>query len=340
MRGREQRDSYQGMPSGMPSLPHNNCLRALIFQIGVFSSMPERMRHAILGVGGVGGLIGACLAHAGASVTLVVRREALAQHPRQLRLESPFGNFSPDVAVAAEVPPADVLWLAVKATQLEPALAALKNPDAVRAIVPLLNGIDHVALMRDKYGAERVIPATIAGETERVSPGHIVHRTPFARLNVLSSGKPLLAGTLEELTKIGFVCRFIDDEPTLMWGKLVFLAPFALATTAADKTVGEILSDPQWRSQGEACVREACAVAVAESAKVNPETVLAGVKAMPGNMRSSMQKDVEQHKIPELDAIAGPILRGARRHGIEVPATKKLVAAVEQRAGYADSLLA
>jgi len=291
------------------------------------------MRHAILGAGGVGGLIGACLAHAGASVTLVVRPENVAKHPKQLRLDSPFGNFAVDVAVAAEVPAVDVLWLTVKATQLEPALAALKNPDAVRGIVPLLNGIDHVPLLRARYGAERVIPATIAGEMERVSPGRIVHRTPFARLNVLSAGRDLLADTLDQFQQIGFACRFIDDEPTLMWGKLVFLAPFALSTTAADKTVGEVLSDPQWRSLGEACVRETCAVGVAEGAKVNPEMVLSGVAAMPANMRSSMQKDVEQHKAPELDAIAGPILRGAQRHGIEVPVTKKLVAAVEHRAG-------
>jgi 2-dehydropantoate 2-reductase len=303
--------------------------------------MPENMsdkisqplRHAILGAGGVGGMIGACVAHAGASVTLVVRPEALANYPRQLHLESPFGKFTVDVAVAAEVPAVDVLWITVKAAQLEPALGALKNPDAVRGIVPLLNGIDHVALLRARYGAERVIPATIAGEMERVSPGHIVHRTPFERLNVLSAGRELLAGTLDQLQQIGFTCSFIDDEPTLMWGKLVFLAPFALCTTAADKTVGEILSDPQWRSLGEACVRETCAVGVAEGAKVNPETVLSGVAAMPANMRSSMQKDVEQHRAPELDAIAGPILRGARRHGIEVPATQKLVAAVKQRAG-------
>jgi 2-dehydropantoate 2-reductase len=53
-----------------------------------------------------------------------------------------------------------------------------------------------------------------------------------------------------------------------------------------------------------------------------------------------MQKDVEQHKTPELDAIAGPILRGAGRHGIDVPATGKLVAAVERRAGYVESRLA
>lgn len=296
-------------------------------------SISKPMRHAILGAGGVGGLIGACLAHAGNPVTLIVRPGTTAQYPRQLRLESPLGNFAVDVTVSAEVPAAEVLWLTVKATQLDAALPALKNPDAVRAIVPLLNGIDHVALLRSKYGAGRVIPGTFAGETERVSPGHIVHRSPFARLNVLSAGRDLLGSTLDQLQNLGFTCRFIDDEPTLMWGKLVFLAPFALSTTAADKTVGEIFSDPQWRSLGEACVREACAVARAESAMVDADAILAGVATMPGNMRSSMQKDVEQHKPPELDAIAGPILRGAHRHGIEVPATRKLVVAVEQRAG-------
>jgi 2-dehydropantoate 2-reductase len=296
------------------------------------------MKHAILGAGGVGGLIGACLAHAGHSVTLVVRRESLAQYPKKLRLESAFGNFEVDVAIAAEVPAVDVLWITVKATQLDAALAEFKNPESVRAIVPLLNGIDHVALLRGRYGADRVIPATIAGETERVSAGHIVHRSPFARLNVLSTGRELLGSTIDQLQQMGFTCSFIDDEPTLMWGKLVFLAPFALSTTAADKTVGEILSDPELRSLGEACVREACAVGVAEGAKVDPENVLAGVAGMPANMRSSMQKDVERHNAPELDAIAGPILRGARKHGIDVPVTTKLVAAVEQRARFVDSL--
>ena len=306
--------------------------------------MPEAtakpMTHAILGAGGVGGLIGACLAHAGDAVTLVVRREVVAQYPRQLRLDSAFGKFQVEVAIAAEVPPVDALWITVKATQLESALGALRNPESVRAIVPLLNGIDHVSLLRAKYGAERVIPATIAVETERAGPGHIIHRSPFARLNVLSAGRAQFGGTLDELQKIGFECKFIDDEPTLMWGKLVFLAPFALTTTAADKPVGEILSDPQWRSLGEACIREACAVAVAEGARVNPEKVLSGVAAMPAGMRSSMQKDVEQHKTPELDAIAGPILRGAARYGIEIPATKNLVASVEGRAGVNEGLLA
>ena len=176
----------------------------------------------------------------------------------------------------------------------------------MKAIVPLLNGIDHLALLRERYGAERIIPATIAVESERVAPAHIVHRSSFARLNVLSAGRNLLSSTLDELQKFGFECRFMDHEPTLMWSKLVFLGPFALTTTASDKGTGEILSDPHWRELGMACIREACAVAVAEGAKLNADAVIAGLAKMPGNMRSSMQKDVEQGRVPELDAIAGP----------------------------------
>jgi len=297
------------------------------------------LRHAILGAGGVGGLMGACLARCGDSVTMVVRPESLAQYPEQLRLESAFGNFSVPVARAAEVPPADVLWITVKATQLDAALTTITKPDSIGAIVPLLNGIDHLAVLRARYGAGRVIAATIAVETERVAPGHIVHRTPFARLNMSSAGRSLLGTTLDELQKMGFECQFIDNEPTLMWSKLVFLAAFALTTTASGKTTGEILADPEWRQLGLSCIREASAVAVAEGAKIDADAVIASVMKMPGNMRSSMQKDVERGNAPELDAIAGPILRGAARQGIDVPATKKLVAAVERRAGFAESLV-
>jgi 2-dehydropantoate 2-reductase len=276
-------------------------------------------------------LIGACLAHSGAPVTLIVRESALKNYPEQLHLESAFGKFCVPVSRAAVVPPVDVLWISVKATQLEQSLAALSQPHSVSAIVPLLNGIDHLALLRTKYGSDKVIPATIAVESERLAPGHIVHRSPFARLNVCSAGRDLLSSTLGRLHKIGFECRFIDDEPTLMWSKLVFLAAFALTTTATRKTTGEILTDPSWRPLGLSCIREACAVAVAEGAKIDADAVIASVTKMPGNMRSSMQKDVEQGKTPELDAIAGPILRGARQHGIDIPATTKLVTAVKAR---------
>src|SRR5271165_2675792 len=289
------------------------------------------LQHSILGAGGVGGLIAACLARSGAPVTLVVRPESLAKYPTQLKLESPFGNFTVPVSRAAEVPAVDVLWITTKATQLEAALAAFTHPEKVRAIVPLLNGVDHIPLLRSKYGTDKIIPATIAVESERVAPGHIIHPSPFARLSFSSQGKSLLGATADQLQKMGFECRFVDDEPTLMWSKLIFLAPFALSTTAFNCTTGDIFTDPEKRQLGLASMRETSAVAIAEGAKIDIDAMIAGVMKMPGNMRSSMQKDVERGNPPELDGIAGPILRGGAKHGIEIPATKKLVAMVQQK---------
>jgi len=291
------------------------------------------MKHAILGAGGVGGLVGACLAHEGESVTVVVRKDALARYPKQLQLESRFGNFAVDVDVSSTVPPVDVLWITVKATQLDSALAALCDGADVGAIVPLLNGIDHVDSLRAKYGADRVIPATIAVESERVAPGHIVHRSPFARLNVSSKGRTRLGPSIEQLQRLGFTCNFTDDEPTLLWSKLVFLAPVALNTTAADKPVGQIRDDSALWNKLQSAVREACAVAVKEGANVDADAVNSIIRNLPPGSRSSMQKDVEKGNPPELDAIGGPILRGARRHGIQIPVTEELIATIKRRIG-------
>lgn len=70
------------------------------------------MAHAILGPGGVGGLVGAVLAHAGEPVTVIVRSGVLDYHPRELSLESPFGSFSVPVSVSACLDqPVEVLWV-------------------------------------------------------------------------------------------------------------------------------------------------------------------------------------------------------------------------------------
>jgi len=44
-----------------------------------------------------------------------------------------------------------------------------------------------------------------------------------------------------------------------------------------------------------------------------------------------MQKDVEKGNPPELEAIAGPILRGAERHGLSASGTLELVRKIEQK---------
>jgi len=276
--------------------------------------------------------MGACLAHVGERVTMVVRPGTVARFPAEVRLNSPLlGNFSAAVGKAEQVPACDVLWIAVKATQLEDALRSVSAPKLAKAVVPLLNGIEHVARLRELFGNDRVIPATIAGEMERVAPGQFVHPSPFAMLNVAGSGRALLEDALTKLEALGFSCRFVDDEKTLMWNKLVFLGPFALATSAAGVPIGEVLGDAARHQKLEACIREFCAVALAEGAQVNPDKVVGAFAMVPKEMRSSMQKDVERGNSPELDAIGGPVLRGGARHGIPVPATRGLVVAIEEK---------
>jgi 2-dehydropantoate 2-reductase len=73
------------------------------------------------------------------------------------------------------------------------------------------------------------------------------------------------------------------------------------------------------------------AVARAEGAQIDEQALRAIQEAAPGAMRSSMQKDVAAGRPPELDSIAGPILRGGVRHGIPVPNTGELAHLVAAR---------
>jgi len=284
------------------------------------------MRHAILGAGGVGGLVGAALAKSGDAVTVVVRPEALRDYPAELSLVSPLGSFSVPVERVSEIAqPFDVLWIAVKATHLEEALREIKNAEQIGVIIPLLNGIDHVALLRSRFGHDKVVPATIGVESERAAPGKIIHRSKFVRLTVSSSGESRLSSTLEKLTQFGFNCQFNADEMKMLWNKLVILAPCALTTTASALTMGEVYSDPVWRERMIAAMYEACAVATASGTPMDPATFLRFFEGLPPVARSSMQKDVAAGNPPELDGIAGPILRSAQEYKIEVPVTRELV---------------
>ena len=288
------------------------------------------MRHAVLGAGGVGGLVGGALAKSGQPVTLLVRPGRQDHYPERLTVESEtLGNFKAPVRVADRLDGQfDVVWITVKATALEAALRAVapeKLGDGV--VVPLLNGIDHVERLRDRYGPERVLPGTIRVEAEQMGFGRVRHLSAFVDVQVSPSPatRARAEALCEELRTAGLTCEARDDEATMLWSKLCFLAPFALATTASGGSLGVVRSDAQWRARLEECVNEACAVAVAEGAKVAPDPILAALEGAPDGFRSSMQKDVAAGRPPELDAIAGPILRSSREHGIDVLATRALV---------------
>ncbi len=168
-------------------------------------------------------------------------------------------------------------------------------------------------------------------EAERVAPGHMIQRSPFVRLALSVRGERQLEGVAARLRRAGFTCDFQADEQTMLWSKLAFLAPFALTRTVAAKTKGEVFADPTWRERLGSAVREACAVAVAEGAAVDGAKILATLESLPATMRSSMQKDVAAGRMPELDAIGGPIVRGGLKSGVEVPVTRDLAARIEDR---------
>jgi 2-dehydropantoate 2-reductase len=289
------------------------------------------VRHGVLGAGGVGGLVGGALARAGAEVLLLLRPETLSRFPGRLRVESAFlGDFEVEVATAPVLDrEVDVLWVAPKATHLEAALH-LASPERVGAavVVPLLNGVDHVALLRARY--EHVLAAAITVESERVEPGLVRQTTPFAFV-VLAAG-PRQEGIAEELRRAGFPVGLAVDEPTLLWEKLVFLAPLALTTTAMGAPVGVVQADAEWSRRLVQCHEEAVAIGVAEGATLDVQHLRRRfVGFAGGGMRTSMQKDFDAGSPLELDAIAGPIVRGGERHGIATPTTVELVRSVEAR---------
>lgn len=293
---------------------------------------PAPQTHAILGAGGVGGFIAAVLAGAGHRVIMLLRPESFQGYPAAVTLESGFGNIEAPVTPALSLTePTDVLWVTPKATQLTAALALVPNPSLVRMVVPLLNGVDHVGLLRQRLHPALVVPGTIAGEMERTAPGRFVHRSPFLRFALGEAGRAGLAAAAEAFTGFGCTVSFDPDELSLLWRKLVMLAPMALNTTAAGKTVGELRADPAWAARFEAVTREAAAVARAEGAVVDVEGTLTLLRGMPGGLRSSMQKDVAAGRPPELDGIAGPILRGGTAHRIPVPVTAALAGEIGAR---------
>jgi 2-dehydropantoate 2-reductase len=285
------------------------------------------MKHAILGAGAIGGLVGAALASLGEDVTMVVRPERLEEYPKHLTLERPTGTITaPAKAVATLSEPVDVLWIAPKTFHLQTALEAVRSSPGL--VIPLLNGVDHIEVLRERFGRDRVVPATIAVEAERVAPGSFVHRSPFVRLNLAANGESHLGAIVGRLVELGFTCQFLHNEQTLLWSKLCFLAPFALVTSASGKNAGEVFTDVEWKRRLDSAIAEACAVAKASGAEVDVTKLKAVFESMPPGMRSSMQKDVAAKRPLELDGIAGPIIRGGERYGIDVSTTAGLMEAI------------
>ena len=291
------------------------------------------MRIAVLGPGGVGGLLAALLAGAGHDVVCLAGSATTAAiRTDGVRLDS--ARFGPRVErVAAQERldrPVDVCFVTVKATQLDDALQRVPVDRLGGALlVPLLNGVEHLALLRRHYPAATVVAATIRVESTRTGPGQVRQDSPFASVELCDA--PGVDRLADVLRTAGLDVRVRPDEMAVLWDKLAFLAPLALLTTQARQPAGYVRE--QGREQLMAVIAEVAAVARAEGAAGDEHTVLAAFDALPPTMRSSMQRDADAGRPLELDALGGAVLRAAARHGIELPVTARLVAELREDFG-------
>lgn len=297
------------------------------------------MKLAVLGPGGVGGFLAAALARDGHQVVVVAREETAEKiaskgiEVRSLRLGSFSAHPNATPALSATV---DVLIVATKATGLQDALARIAVPPHL--VIPLLNGLEHLAVLRDRFDEGCVAAGAIRIESTRVRTGLVEQTSPFLRID-LATEQPALLPALQRaadvLRQAGVPVRVLDSEAQVMWEKLVRLSALSCSTSAFDLPLGEIRDDPELRVILERCVREAAAVARAEGAAIEPEDTLGELAEAHFELRSSMQRDIAAGRPPELDAIAGAVLRAGARHGLGCPTIAELAARVAQRAGIA-----
>jgi 2-dehydropantoate 2-reductase len=340
------------------------------------------VRVAVLGPGGVGGLVAGALARAregpteeglareaveervaeeevaeGRAVVVVARESTAATISVQgIHVQSVLlGDFLAHPRATPRLQePVDVLIVATKAAGLPEALERVEVDPPL--VLPLLNGLDHLLALRERFGEDPVVAGTIRVEADRPAPGVVMHTSKFLRVD-MASHAPAMREPMENLagllSQVGIHAHVYPPDPfdpspalrpvgladggesQVMWSKLVRLNALACTTSAYDKLLGEIRSQPALRADLVASIEEGCLVARAEGALIATDNPLGELTAAHATLGSSMQRDIAAGRPPELDAIPGSVLRAAARHGIACPTVERLVAMIAERAGVA-----
>jgi 2-dehydropantoate 2-reductase len=296
---------------------------------------------AVLGPGGVGGFLAAALQRSGVATTVVARPETAETIARAgLKVESVrLGSFTARPAVTSSLDTrVDYLVVATKAAGLDPGLGRIETEPGL--VVPLLNGLDHMAALRERFGSGRVAAGTIRIEADRPQPGVITQTSPFLRVD-LAADDPALRPAVERLAELleaaSVPATVGDNEAQILWSKLVRLNALACTTSACDCQIGFIRTDPSWREALSGCIYEAATVANADGAEIDPTARLQELDDAHPELGSSMQRDIAAGREPELDAIPGAVLRAAARHGVSCPTIARLYREVAARAGVRPS---
>jgi 2-dehydropantoate 2-reductase len=294
------------------------------------------MRILVVGAGAIGGYFGGRLLQHGRDVTFLVREKRAAVLERSgLTIRGATGDaslLSPPTVLAAQLrEPYDLIMLSCKAYGLEQAMVDMAPAVGPRtAILPLLNGMQQLDLLRAKFGAAHVlggqcvIPVTLdaQGVVHHLSP---LHKLTFGELDGSSSGR------MDEITRTladaGFDACPSHTIVQDMWDKWVFLASLAGITCLMRGSVGAIAAAPGGTALALSLLEECRAVAAraghapGEAAWSRACTTLTDAAS---NLTASMLRDLQQGFPIEADHVIGDMLARADRQ----PGESSLLAVV------------
>jgi 2-dehydropantoate 2-reductase len=309
------------------------------------------MKIAVVGCGAMGSVYAALLGTAGHEVWAIDswRAHVEAIRAQGLRLEGASGDATVRVHAttdAAEAGECDLVIIATKAMHVAAAAQAsrpLVGPQT--RVLSIQNGLGGPDTAAAVLGRDRVMVGVVGGFGASMrGPGHAHHNGwELVRLGELSGPvTPRLIGVAEVWQSGGFRVKCFDDIDQLVWEKLICNVCFSGTCTVTQRTIGEVMADPDAWAVASACAAEAWRVARARGIRVDIDDPVAYVRDFGSKIpdaRPSMLLDRMAGRLSEIDAINGAIPPAAAALGLEAPVNtvvSSLVRAIERGLGVRD----
>lgn len=286
------------------------------------------MKFLVLGAGGVGGYFGGRLAASGADVTFLVRERRAAELARNgLAIESPLGDLRMPVRTvdaAALGQGYGCILLTCKAYDLDGAMDAIAPAvGADCAILPMLNGIEHLDRLDARFGPGHVLGGSCHIAATLLPGGTVkhlndLHRIMYGERDGARSDRILAISAA--LEKSGVEAKLSDDILLEMWEKVSLLATLAGMTCLMRASVGEIVAAPDGAALMARCYGTCSEIAAAVGHRPRDHVAkrMAAVCTAAGStLTASMLRDLEAGGPVEADHIVGYMLRKARELSID-----------------------
>jgi 2-dehydropantoate 2-reductase len=299
------------------------------------------MKIVILGAGGVGGYFGAMLARSGQDVTFIARGRHLQEIQNSgLRVRSVHGDFVIKSAQATDdislIGPVDLALIAVKDFQLEPILSPMKALiDETSTVIPLLNGVRAAERLVEEFGRERVLGGLCRIVAYKEGPGIIYHESPFRNIifGEWDGQETTRAQAIyETLSAADIDVELAADICKEMWIKYLFIAAYGAVSSVVRLPAGGIRSTRETMDLLRKAMNEIAEVARGKSVALEPGVVdkaLVFFDSFPPGATSSMQRDVQEGRMFELEALTGALVRYGHEVDVPTPVNDFLYAALK-----------